>query len=80
MYVYTNSRILNQNMPSTDGATTKWYMQTIVSEDSDSEGPADLFDDYNDVFDFHTPNIYIDKENTHGRFEEETATSMNWKR
>ena len=71
VYVYTNSRVLNQNMPSTDGAATKWYMQTIVSEDFDSEGPADLFDDYDNVSDFDTPNIYTDKENTHGQSKEE---------
>jgi hypothetical protein len=36
VYVYTNSRVLNQNMPFIDEATTEWYMQTVVSEDSDS--------------------------------------------
>ena len=71
VYVYTNSRVLNQNMPSMDGAATKWYMQTIVSEDSDSKGPVDLFDDYDDVPYFDTPNISADNENTQGRREEE---------
>jgi hypothetical protein len=37
-------------------------MQTVVSEDSDSEGPADLFDDYGNISDF---------ENTQGRSEEQ---------
>jgi hypothetical protein len=49
VYVYTNSRVLNQNVSFTDEAATKWYRQTVVSENSDSEGPADLFDDYDDV-------------------------------
>jgi hypothetical protein len=33
VYVYTNSRVLNQNVPFTDEATTEWYRQTVVSED-----------------------------------------------
>jgi hypothetical protein len=64
VYVYTNLRVLNQNVPFTDEAATKWYKQTVVSEDSDSEGPMDLFDDYDDVSDFDTPNMSIDDENT----------------
>jgi hypothetical protein len=71
VYVYTNSRVLNQNVPFTDEAATEWYKQTIVSEDSNSEGPADLFDDYDDVSDFGTPNMSIDNENTQGRSEEQ---------
>jgi hypothetical protein len=71
VYVYTNSRILNQNVPFTDEATTEWYMQTVVSEDSDSEGPTDFFDDYDDVSDFDTPNMSIDDENTQGRSQEQ---------
>jgi hypothetical protein len=43
----------------------------IVSEDSDSEGPTDLFDDYDDVSDFDTPNMSNDDENTQGRSEEQ---------
>jgi hypothetical protein len=70
VYVYTNSRVLNQNVPFTNEAATEWYMQTVVSEDSDFEGPADLFDDYNDVSDFDTPNMSTDDENTQGRSEE----------
>jgi hypothetical protein len=70
VYVYTNSRVLNQNVPFTNKAATEWYRQTIVSEDSDSEGPTDLFDDYDDVSDFDTPNMSIDDENTQGRSEE----------
>ena len=66
VYVYTNSRVLNQNVPFTSQATIEWYMQTVVPEDSDSEGPADLFDDYNNVCDFDTPNMSIDDENTQG--------------
>ena len=71
VYVYTNSRVLNQNMLSTDGTTTVWYMQTVVSENSDSKGPADLFDDYDNVSNFDTPNMSTDKENTQGQSEEE---------
>jgi hypothetical protein len=67
VYVYTNSRVLNQNVPFTDEAATEWYRQTVVSEDSDSEGPANFFDDYNDVSDFDTPNMSIDNENIQGR-------------
>jgi hypothetical protein len=65
VYVY------NQNVPFISEAATEWYMQTVVSEDSDSEGPTDLFDDYNDVADFDTPNMSIDDENTQGRSEEQ---------
>jgi hypothetical protein len=71
VYVYTNLRVLNQNVPFTDEAATEWYRQTVISEDSDSEGPADLFDDYNDVSDFDTPNMSIDDENIQGRLEEQ---------
>jgi hypothetical protein len=70
MYVYTNSRVLNQNVPFTDEAATEWYRQIVVSEDFDSEGLADLIDDYDDVSDFDTPNMSIDDENTQGRLEE----------
>jgi hypothetical protein len=58
-------------VPFTDEAATEWYKQTVVSEDSDSEGPADFFDDYDDVSDFDTPNMSIDNENTQGRSEEQ---------
>jgi hypothetical protein len=58
-------------VPFTDEAATEWYRQTAVSEDSDSEGPADLFDDYDDVSDFDTPNMSIDDENTQGQLEEQ---------
>jgi hypothetical protein len=71
VYIYTNSRVLNQNVPFTDEAATEWYKRTVVSEDSDSEGLADLFDDYNDVSDFDTPNMSIDDQNTQGQLEEQ---------
>jgi hypothetical protein len=71
VYVYTNSRVLNQNVPFTDEAAIEWYMQTIVSEDSDSEGPADFFDDYDDVSDFDTPNMSINDENTEGKSDDQ---------
>jgi hypothetical protein len=71
VYVYINSRVLNQNVPFTDEAATEWYRQTVVSEDSDSEGPVDLFDDYDEVSDFDIPNMSIDDDNTQGRLEEQ---------
>jgi hypothetical protein len=71
VYVYTNSRVLNQNVPFTNEAATEWYRQTVVSEDSDSEGPADLFDDYDNVSDFDTPKMSIDDENIQGWSEEQ---------
>jgi hypothetical protein len=71
VYVYTNSRVLNQNVPFTDEAATEWYKQTIVSEDSDSEGPADLFDDYDDVSDFDIPHMPMNDENIQGKSEEQ---------
>ena len=37
VYVYTNLRVLNQNVPFIDEAAIEWYMQTIVSKDSDSK-------------------------------------------
>jgi hypothetical protein len=71
VYVYTNSRVFNQNVPFTDEAATEWYRQTIVSEDSDSEEPADFYDDYDDVSDFDTPNMSINDENTERQSEEQ---------
>jgi hypothetical protein len=55
----------------TDEAATEWYRQTVVSEDSDCKGPADFYDDYDDVSDFETPNMSIDDENTQGQSEEQ---------
>ena len=46
-------------------------MQTIVFEDFDSEGPTDLFDDYDNVSNFDTPNISTNDENTQRRSEEQ---------
>ena len=42
VYVYTNLRVLNQNVPFTDEAAIEWYKQSIISEDSNFEGPTDL--------------------------------------
>jgi hypothetical protein len=70
VYVYTNSRVLNQNVPFTDEAATKWYRQTVVSEDSNFEGPTDFYDDYDDVSDFDTPNMSTDDEDIQGQSEE----------
>ena len=39
VYVYTNSRIFNQNVPFIDEAAIEWYKQTVVFEEFDSEGP-----------------------------------------
>jgi hypothetical protein len=47
--VYTNSRVLNQNGTSTDEVATEWYKQTIVSKDSDSDGPPGLMDEYDGI-------------------------------
>jgi hypothetical protein len=58
-------------MPFIIEAATEWYRQSVVSEDSDSEGLVDHFDDYDDVSDFDTPNMSIDDENTQGRLEEQ---------
>jgi hypothetical protein len=69
VYVYTNSRVLNQNVPFTDEAATEWYRESVVSEDSDSEGPADLFDNYDNVSDFDKPGVSTDDENIQGRLE-----------
>ena len=71
MYDYTNSRVFNQTVSFTDIAATEWYMQTVVSEDSDSEGPTDLFANYNDISDFDIPNTSIDDENIQGRSKEQ---------
>jgi hypothetical protein len=76
VYVYTNSRVLNQNVPFTDEAATEWYRQSVVSEDSDSEGPADLFDDYDDVFDFDTPSASTNDENIQGQLEEQDGLQL----
>ena len=58
-------------MPSTDEAATEWYMQTVLSKDSDFEGIADLNDDYNDDSDFDTPNLSADDENFQGISQEQ---------
>jgi hypothetical protein len=76
VYVYTNLRVLNQNVPFTDEAATEWYRQSIVSEDSDSEGPMDLFDDYDNVSDFDTPIVSTNNENTQGRSEEQDGLQL----
>ena len=60
VYVYTNSRVLNQNVTYIDEAVTKWYKQSVVSEDLDSNGPMDHFDDYDDVSDLDTLSIDMD--------------------
>ena len=71
VYVYTNLRLFNQNVPFIDEAATEQYMQTIISKDFDSKGPVDLFDDYNDDSDFDTSNMSIDNENIQGQSEEQ---------
>jgi hypothetical protein len=76
VYVYTNSRVLNQNVLFTDEAATKWYRQSVVSEDSDSKGPTDFFDDYEDVSDFDTPSVSTNNENTQGQSEEHDGLQL----
>ena len=76
VYVYTNSRVLNQNVPFIDEAATEWYKQSVVYEDFDSEGLANLFDDYNNVFDFDTPSVSTDDENTQRRLEEHDGLKL----
>jgi hypothetical protein len=38
---------------------------------------VDLFDDYDDVSDFDTPNMSIDDENTQGRLEEQDGLQQH---
>jgi hypothetical protein len=67
--VYTNSRVLNQNITFTDETATKWYKQTIVSEDSDSDGPLDLMDEYDGILDVRAAHAEVD-----GMFTEDENT------
>jgi hypothetical protein len=76
VYIYTNSRVLNQNVPFTNEAAIEWYRQSVVFEDSDSKGPADLFDDYNDVSNFDIPSISTNDENIQGRSEEQNGLQL----
>ena len=76
MYVYTSSRVLNQNVPFTDEAATKWYKQSVIFEDFDSKGPMDLFDDYDNVSSFDTLSMSTDNENTQGRSEEHDGLQL----
>ena len=76
VYVYTNSRVLKQNVPFIDEATTKWYRQSVIFEDSNSEGPTDLFDDYENVSNFDTLGVSIDDENIQGRLEEQDGLQL----
>jgi hypothetical protein len=76
VYVYTNSRVLNQNVSFTNEAATEWFMQSIIYEDSDFEGPVDLFDNYDDVSDFDTPSVSTDDENTQGQSEEQDGMQL----
>jgi hypothetical protein len=76
VYVHTNSRVPNQNIPFTDEAATKWYKQSVVSEDSDSEGPADLSNDYDNISDFDTSSMSIDDENTQGQSQKQDGLQL----
>jgi hypothetical protein len=58
-------------VPFIDEAATESYRQTVVSKDSDSEGPKDLFDDYDNVSDFEKSNMSIDDENILGQLEKQ---------
>ena len=77
IYVYTNLRVLIQNVPSTDEAAIEWYMETVVSKDSNFEEYADLLGDYNDVSDFDTPNMSTDNENSQGDLKNRTSYNGN---
>jgi hypothetical protein len=72
VYVYTNSRVLDQPMSFTDEATREWYTQSVVSEDSDSDGPTNIVHDYNDVSDSDRATldgVSSDDENPQREFE-----------
>jgi hypothetical protein len=60
VYVYTNSRVLNQNVTFPDEVANEWYKQSVVSEDSDSNGPTDLFYEYDGISTGHTPDANMD--------------------
>jgi hypothetical protein len=60
VYVYTNSRVLNQNVTFPDEVANEWYKQSVVSEDSDSNGPTDLFYEYDGISNGHTPDANMD--------------------
>jgi hypothetical protein len=81
VYVYTNSRVLDQKVMFTDEAATEWYKQSVVSEDSDFDGPANFFDDYDNISDFDTlgtdmDGVSTDNENIEGQLEEHSGQQM----
>jgi hypothetical protein len=76
VYVYTNLRVLNQNVTFTNEAATEWYKQSVVSEGSDSEGPADLSNDYDNVSNFDTLDVSIDNENNQRQLEEQDGLQL----
>jgi hypothetical protein len=69
VYVYTNSRVLNQNATSTDEGANEWYKQTIVSEDFDSDEPLNIMDEYDGVLHIHATHVEVN-----GVFTEDTHT------
>jgi hypothetical protein len=78
VYVYTNSRVLNQNVIFMDEAATKWYKQSVVSKDSNSNGPRNIFHEYGILFDGDTSDAnmddkFIDDENIGGQWEDTSA-------
>jgi hypothetical protein len=59
VFVYTNSRVFNQNVTCMDEATMEWYKQSIVSNDFDSNEPIDLFHEYDALLTLiHQPLIW----------------------
>jgi hypothetical protein len=59
-------------MSFTDEATREWYTQSVVSEDSDSDGPTNIVHDYNDVSDSDRATldgVSSDDENPQREFE-----------
>jgi hypothetical protein len=78
MYVYTNSRVLSQNVMFMDEATKEWHKQSVVFKEFDSDGPIDLFHEYDVIFDVDTPDANMDRvftngENTSGQSKDANA-------
>jgi hypothetical protein len=60
VYVYTNSRVLNQNVMFMDEVAKEWYKQSVISKDSNSNGSTNLFHEFNDHFDTAIPYADMD--------------------
>jgi hypothetical protein len=78
VYVYTNLRVLNLNITFRDEATMKWNKQSVVSKDSNSNGPTNLFDAYVglsnvDTLDVDMDSVFTNDKNTQAQLEEVSA-------